>query len=251
MGASVCMATYNGEEYVVRQLQSILDQLSPDDEVIVVDDCSKDGTVAAVKSLNDPRVAVHVNDLNRREVYSFNRAISLARHRFIFLSDQDDIWLPGRVALMTEALQTALLATTNFDWIDQDEHPLQISHDGVLPEDSSRHLKNLADIFVGKTTYFGCAMAFRRELVPLILPIPDYVESHDWWVALAGNLAGSNIHLSDRTFWKRRHGNNATSTTSSRSLASKLRSRAIFARSLLDLQKRRRKLDIPATISAA
>jgi glycosyltransferase involved in cell wall biosynthesis len=251
MGASVCMAAYNGEKYVVRQLQSILDQLSPDDEVIVVDDCSTDGTIEAVKGLNDPRVALHVNDRNRREVYSFSRAISLARHQFIFLSDQDDIWLPGRVALMTEALQTSLLATTNFDWIDQDERPLQISHDGVLPEDSGRYFKNIADIFLGKTTYFGCAMAFRRELIPLILPIPDYVESHDWWVALAGNLAGSNIHLSDKTFWKRRHGKNATSTTSSRSLASKLRSRAIFARSLLDLQKRRRKLDISAATSAA
>lgn len=250
MGASVCMATYNGEEYVVRQLQSILDQLSPDDEVIVVDDCSTDGTIEAVKGLNDPRVALHVNDRNRREVYSFSRAISLARHQFIFLSDQDDIWLPGRVALMTEALQTALLATTNFDWIDQDERPLQISHDGVLPEDSGRYFKNIADIFFGKTTYFGCAMAFRRELIPLILPIPDYVESHDWWVALAGNLAGSNIHLSDKTFWKRRHGKNATSTTSSRSLASKLRSRAIFARSLLDLRRRRRKLDSAATSAA-
>lgn len=73
---------------------------------------------------------------------------------------------------MTEALQTALLATTNFDWIDQDERPLQISHDGVLPEDSGRYFKNIADIFFGKTTYFGCAMAFRRELIPLILPIP-------------------------------------------------------------------------------
>jgi glycosyltransferase involved in cell wall biosynthesis len=245
------MATYNGEKYVVRQLQSILDQLSPDDEVIVVDDCSTDGTREAVKGLNDPRVALHVNDRNRREVYSFSRAISLARRQFIFLSDQDDIWLPGRVALMTEALQTSLLATTNFNWIDQDERPLQISHDGVLPEDSGRYFKNIADIFLGKTTYFGCAMAFRRELIPLILPIPDYVESHDWWVALAGNLAGSNIHLSDKTFWKRRHGKNATSTTSSRSLASKLRSRAIFARSLLDLQKRRRKLDISAATSAA
>src|SRR3954462_814281 len=141
MGTSVCIATYNGEKYVLRQLQSILAQLSPDDEVIVVDDCSTDGTVDVIKGLNDRRVATHINDRNRRAVYSFGRAISLARHRFIFLSDQDDLWLPGRVALMTEALNTALLATSNFDWIDQDEHPLHISHDGVRPEDSNRYFK--------------------------------------------------------------------------------------------------------------
>src|SRR4051794_2867946 len=240
MGVSVCMATYNGEKYVGPQLKSILEQLSTEDEVIVVDDCSTDRTLEAVKSLNDPRVVVHVNDRNRREVYSFGRAISLARHQCIFLSDQDDIWLPGRVALMTEALQGALLATTNFDWMDQDERPLQVSYDGVLPADSSRHFKNIGDIFLGKTVYFGCAMAFRRELVPLIVPIPGYVESHDWWVALAGNLAGSNVHLSDRTFRKRRHDSNATSTTSSRSLARKLRSRVILAQSLLHLWWRSR-----------
>src|SRR3954468_282352 len=137
-GTSVCMATFNGETYVGRQLQSILDQLSADDEVIVVDDCSTDGTIEAIRRLNDPRIAVYVNDRNRREVYSFSRAISLAQHQDIFLSDQDDIWLPGRVALMTEALHGALLVTTNFDWMDQDERWLQVSYDGVLPADSSR-----------------------------------------------------------------------------------------------------------------
>jgi hypothetical protein len=246
-GTSVCMATFNGATYVGRQLESILDQLSDDDEVIVVDDCSTDGTIEAVGCLKDRRITVHVNDRNRGEVYSFSRAISLARHQDIFLSDQDDVWLPGRVAMMRQALQTACLVTTNFEWIDQEERPLQVPYDGVLPQDSSRHLKNIVDIFVGKTNYFGCAMAFRRALVPVIAPIPDYVESHDLWIALAANFIGSNVHLDEKTLRKRRHGNNATSTTSSRSLALKLKARAIFARSLLDLWHRSRRIDIPAT----
>lgn len=240
---SVCMATFNGETYVGRQLESILDQLSADDEVIVVDDCSTDGTIDAVRRLNDPRIAVYVNDRNRREVYSFSRAISLARHQNIFLSDQDDVWLPGRVELMRDALRTASLVTTNFEWIDQQERSLQVAHDGVLPQDSSRHLKNIAGIFIGKTSYFGCAMAFRRTLMPLIVPIPEYVESHDCWIALAANLIGSNVHLAEPTLRKRRHGNNATSTISSRSLGLKLRARAIFARSLLDLWNRSRRIE--------
>src|SRR4051812_32739045 len=121
MGTSVCMAIYNGEKYVSRQLQSIIDQLSDDDEVILIDDCSTDATVEVVKGLNDSRIMLNTNDRNRREVYSFSRAISLARHQNIFLSDQDDIWLPGRVTLMTQVLQTSLLVTSNFDWVDQDE----------------------------------------------------------------------------------------------------------------------------------
>jgi glycosyltransferase involved in cell wall biosynthesis len=248
-GTSVCMATFNGETYVGRQLESILDQLSADDEVIVVDDCSTDGTLEAVRRLNDPRIAIHVNDRNRREVYSFSRAISLARHQNIFLSDQDDVWLPGRVALMRQALRTACLVTTNFEWIDREEGPIEVAYDGVLPQDSSRHLKNIAGLFIGKTSYFGCAMAFRRDLLPLIVPIPDYVESHDCWIALAANLIGSNVHLGERTLRKRRHGNNATSTSSSRSLRLKLRARAIFARSLLDLWNRSGRIDTAAAPS--
>jgi glycosyltransferase involved in cell wall biosynthesis len=246
MAISVCMATYNGQDYVTRQLESILEQLSAGDEIIVVDDCSTDSTVATIRRLGDPRIAVHINDRNRREVYSFSRAIALARNEIVFLSDQDDIWVPGRVALMNDALREAALVTTNFEWMDQDERPLHVAFDGVRSEDSGRHLKNIADIILGKTNYFGCAMAFRRKLTPLIEPIPDYVESHDLWIALAANLIGSNIHLDAKTLRKRRHGSNATSTVSSRSLAKKLMARAIFARSLLDLQTRRRKLDTSA-----
>ncbi|MEA2820889.1 MAG: hypothetical protein QOJ86_2893 [Bradyrhizobium sp.] len=235
MGVSVCMATYNGEKFIARQVRSILEQLAPDDELIVVDDCSSDGTVDAIRRLDDPRIAIHCNDRNRREVYSFSRAISLARHEHIFMSDQDDIWTPGRAAIMQDALGRAALVSTNFEWIDGSERPLPVAIDGVHSRDSRRYLRNIADIFIGKTNYFGCAMALRRDLASLTVPIPDYVESHDLWIALAANLIGSNIHLDEKTLLKRRHDNNTTSTTSSRSLYRKLRSRAVFALSLLHL----------------
>src|SRR4030081_2281643 len=87
MTVSVCMATYQGERYVERQLRSILEQLGASDEVIVVDDCSRDGTVERVESLDDPRIRVFRNETNRREVYSFSRAIEIAKGDVIFLSD--------------------------------------------------------------------------------------------------------------------------------------------------------------------
>ena len=244
MTISVCMATYNGEKYVARQLETILAELSPGDEVVIVDDCSTDGTVRVIQGLNDPRLKLWSNERNRREVYSFGRAIELAKGEVIFLADQDDIWPPGRVELMVQGLRKsgALLVTSNFDWVDENEQPVFIAFDGVHAEASRRHLQNIADIFIGKTNYFGCAMAFRRELVPLITPIPAYVESHDLWIALAANVAGSNLHLDDKTLHKRRHANNATTTVSTRSLYLKLRSRAIFVQSLIDIYRRRHKL---------
>jgi glycosyltransferase involved in cell wall biosynthesis len=238
------MATYQGERYVERQLRSILEQLGANDEVVVVDDCSRDRTVEVIESVNDPRIRLYRNPVNRREVYSFGRAIEIAEGDIVFLSDQDDIWLPGRVRLMIDRLQQsgAALITSNFEWMDADERPLAVSFDGVSSENSARHLKNIADIFMGKTNYFGCAMAFRRELIPLIAPIPSYVESHDLWIALAANQIGSNLHIDDKTLRKRRHDRNTTSTVSGRSLLLKLRSRSIFARSMLDLSMRARQL---------
>ncbi|QXN23786.1 glycosyltransferase [Shewanella putrefaciens] len=56
MKISVCMATYNGEKYILEQLQSILPQLSCDDELIISDDYSTDKTESIVKFINDPRI---------------------------------------------------------------------------------------------------------------------------------------------------------------------------------------------------
>lgn len=244
MKISVCMATYNGDAFVSRQLETILNQLTSDDEVIIVDDCSNDKTVEVIRSFNDSRVTLYSNERNRREIYSFNRAIEQASGDIIFLADQDDVWLPGRVALMSKSLSDsqAWLVTTNFAWITAEEKPLDMNFDGVRSADSQSHFKNIVDVFIGRTNYFGCAMAFRRELLSLIIPIPSYVESHDLWIALAANVIGSNLHLDDETFLKRSHGKNATSTVSSRSLYLRLRARAIFVRSLLDLRNRRRSL---------
>jgi glycosyltransferase involved in cell wall biosynthesis len=231
------MATYQGELYVERQLRSILDQLGVSDEIIIVDDCSRDRTIEQVKGLQDPRIKVFQNDSNRREVYSFGRAIEIAKGDIIFLSDQDDVWLPGRVQLMARELQrsNAALITSNFEWMDESERPLDVTFDGVSATASKRHIKNIIDIFIGRTNYFGCAMAFRRELLPMILPIPSYVESHDVWIALAANQLRSNLHVDDKTLRKRRHGNNATNTVSNRPLFRQLWSRLIFARSMINL----------------
>lgn len=241
MSVSVCMAAYNGEKYIARQLDSILSELGPDDEVIVVDDGSMDETLNVVRAMSDRRISVYANDRNRGEVHSFSRALALATKDYLFLSDQDDVWVPGRVAAMVSALHNsrAAVVTSNFTWMDAKERPIDVEFDGVSETGSRHHLRNIFDIFRGKTNYFGCGMAIRREFVPLIVPIPSWVESHDLWVALASNLAGSNVHLNAATLRKRRHGNNATSTVSTRSLMRKVLSRVIFARSLATLQLRR------------
>jgi glycosyltransferase involved in cell wall biosynthesis len=242
MSISVCIATYNGERHILRQLASILAQLHEGDEVIIVDDCSKDGTIAAINTRDDRRITVHRNEQNCGEVFSFSRAIAMAKNDFVFMSDQDDIWTEGRAALMIRELNEsgACLVTSNFDNMNDDEEPIEIPYEGVAAVNSKKHLQNVVDIFIGKTNYFGCAMAFRRDLIDVITPIPRFVESHDLWVAMAGNLIGANVHMDPSTLRKRKHAKNVTNIVSPRSLYRKLRSRVIFAASLVLLYVRQR-----------
>ena len=73
---SVCIATYNGEKYILEQINSILNQISIDDEIIVVDDCSKDNTVDVIKSIDDTRIKIVINEFNLGVNCSFENALN-------------------------------------------------------------------------------------------------------------------------------------------------------------------------------
>lgn len=109
---SVCVATYNGEKYIEEQLRSILIQLRPDDEVIVSDDGSTDRTCAIVESLADPRIRLlHHNGHDFKQ--NFVHALQHAQGEYIFLSDQDDVWLEGKYERCIKELESVDLVCTN------------------------------------------------------------------------------------------------------------------------------------------
>ena len=122
----------------------------------------------------------------------------------------------------------AILVTSNFSWIDGNYLTITVELDGVCASWSSKYVKNIVDIFVGKTNYFGCAMVFRKELIQTICPIPSFIESHDLWIPMAANIMKANTHIDEETFLKRKHNSNVTSTVSDRPLIKKLYSRLVF-----------------------
>lgn len=238
MNLSVCIATYNGGNYILQQVQSILNELGPRDEIILVDDCSSDGTVIIVKGLNDVRIKIYINNQNRGINYSFERAICLANNDIIFLSDQDDVWLKGRISLMVnKLLETgALLLSSNSEFINKEGKIILYSKDELKEEDSFKYCKNILKIFLGTTPYYGCAMAFQKKLKDIILPMPSFIESHDLWIAMAGNIIRSSIHLDQKTLLRRIHDKNAS--VIKRRLFPKIWSRFIFAISFANLFSR-------------
>lgn len=233
--ASVCMATYNGSQYVAEQLASILAQLGPADEVVIVDDASTDDTVAQVRSLADPRIRLIRADANKGYVRSFEQAVLASRGSVIFLADQDDVWLDGRLDAMLAALQTHAVVASNFDVLGGGERP-RIPR--LRAADSGRHLANLWGILVGYRAYYGCGMAFRREVLRSFVPVPGYLtESHDLWLAILGNRGGSIGHLDRSTLLRRLHDTNAT-PRGWRSLSVILAARVVLLRLMAEAGRR-------------
>jgi len=212
MKVSVCMATYQGEAYVREQLESVLSQLAKDDEVVVSDDCSTDATLAAVDSLDDPRIRVLRGSKNVGYSKNFVRALAASTGDVIFICDQDDVWLPGKVRTMVEALRSHDLVVADVRVVDQDLDVLEASH-------FERHrvktgfLRNFA-----QTRYIGASMAMRRPVLDLSLPLPPSARycAYDYWITLVGEAFFDVGLVRSPQMLYRRHGLNA-STGGSRS----------------------------------
>lgn len=241
MRVSVCMATYRGAEFVTEQIASILGQLGPDDELVVVDDASPDDTVEAVRRIADPRIKLHPRDHNLGYVRTFAEALGRAQGEYRLLSDQDDIWSSDHVELMVDALLRTDVVATNLGTLggpDSIRGPYGQDDWVLRPDDSTRRIGNILGIWAGNRPYYGCAMGLRASALRVALPIPEFMrESHDLWFALYGNLAGSITHLPQRTVLRRFHGDNQT-PDQPRGLRAVLASRLRLVRCTLILASR-------------
>lgn len=220
MKISVCLASYNGEKYIVEQVRSILRQLSEVDELIISDDKSTDYTIDYVQSLNDKRIKIYFNEGERGYTKNFENALRHATGDVIFLSDQDDVWVEGKVIAVLEKLKTADLVVTNAEIVDSQLDQLHPSH-FELNKVKSGFWTNFY-----KTRYIGACMAFKKEILDKVLPFPSNQTlcAHDYWITIIGE-AYYNVALVETTYLKyRRHGENASTGggTSSRSLFRKI-----------------------------
>lgn len=235
MNISVGLATYNGEKYIKQQIFSILPQLNKGDELLVIDDNSIDNTVNIVKEIDSEYIRIIVNKMNLGHVKTFEKLISLCKNEVIFMCDQDDIWVLNKVEIFKKYFKefNAYLISDNSWFIDENGDEIESDLVKVYPEDSGNYSKNILNIYKGKAGYYGCAMAFNQDLKRIILPIPEYIESHDLWIAMAANVIKSNLHINEKTFFRRIHGKN--DSLKKRKLIKKIISRWLFLKSHKEL----------------
>lgn len=234
---SVCMATYNGEKYIAQQIESILSQLSYADELVISDDGSTDSTVDIIHSFNDRRIKFIPNPGPKHGINAnFENALSNASGDILFLSDQDDVWLPGKVEACVAGLNSAAC----------------VVHDTIITDDN---LKILDDSFFRsfncrtgfihnwiRNGYLGCAMAFKRDILKLALPFPPSLPVwQDIWIGSLAQLNGGVKFINHKGIMFRRHNSTSSVTFKKRLPISKMISTRISILYLLFNRQCRKK----------
>lgn len=206
---SVVMASYNGMPFIKEQIQTILKNLNINDELIVSDDHSNDGTLEYLKELEKVEKRVRILDGPQKDIKeNFKNAIISANGEYIFVADQDDIWLDNKVETVLRAFR-------------ENKKAVVIVHDNIVIDsnknviyDSYFKFRNCGKGIVKniyKNTYIGCCMAFKNEIKEKILRMPNNILMHDQWIGIIGELYGQTIFLDDKLMLYRRHGNNNSS----------------------------------------
>lgn len=226
---SVCLASFNGERYIKEQVESIL--LSKDvSELLVSDDGSNDGTLKILNEIarKDNRLKI-LSGPQMGLIKNFEFLIGQAEGKYIFLSDQDDVWMHNKVKVMLDQLESADLVVSDCIVVDKNKATLFDSYFSIRRP----KLGVINNLF--KNSYLGCCMAFRRSITNKILPFPNGIAMHDWWIGVVANASADVLFVKIPLVLYRRHDSNfsATSGPSNSTLIKKVYWRFYLAASLI------------------
>ena len=198
------MATYNGADYIEAQLQGFVDQTRQPDEVMITDDRSSDNTVALIKQFAEHapfKIEVSVNERNLGYAGNFNAALMRTTGDLVFLSDQDDVWFPEKLAhmiVLAEKQPDFMIYMNDAELTDGALNSVGLTKYGQIKS------AGLSD----ENFVMGCCCMIRREFLDCVLPIPQGLKAHDnWLVEIADGLGAKLIDSTVLQFY-RRHGNN-------------------------------------------
>lgn len=205
---SVALCTYNGAKFLREQLASISAQTLPPSEMVICDDGSCDATVAIVKDFasNAPfPVHLHINPFNLSVRGNFSKAVGLCNGDLIALSDQDDVWLPNKLAraekmIHQSAYPAAALYCSRLQYANSSLAPL-----GLSPIPSSIGFQNA----IVENIATGCSVVFGSDIRRRVLQAaPSDMIMHDWWAYLVASAFGQVIYDATPTVLYRQHGDN-------------------------------------------
>jgi glycosyltransferase involved in cell wall biosynthesis len=206
------MAAYKGARFIEGQLASILPQLAPGDEIVIVDDDSPDDTVARAAGVNDPRIRIYLHSKNEGVVATFEDALRSATGDVLILCDDDDLWAPTKIERILAEFEkdpevnvvTSRVALIN-------ERGERLPDAGV-----NRYGRFFPGFWrnVIKNHYQGSAMAIRASLLGQVLPFPHTrLFLHDVWIGTRNEALGGKVaYIDEPLVYYRRHSQNVSHT---------------------------------------
>jgi len=220
----ILLASYQGQEYISQQIESILQQTVQGFNLIIRDDGSKDKTVQLIRSFaaQFPDQIIHVeSDPRARDRASsgasqnFSRLMEQSKGDYIFFSDQDDVWVKDKVEKMLERMEilekqygkeTPLLLHSDLRVVDRYLQPISPSFWRYVSLDPSKDGPNR---LLQQNVVTGCATLINRALLSLATPIPKEAMMHDFWLALTASFFGQIAFYNQSLVLYRQHGNNS------------------------------------------
>ena len=222
----VLLPVYNGAAYLREQIDSILHQTHPSVVLLCRDDGSHDDSPALLEHYArqwPQRIEVMCDSLgNLGDKGSFAHLMGLAQAHplmqgntpaFLAFSDQDDVWLPGKLArcahelavLDNAAPQTPALVHSDLALVSDDGSPMAPSmarYQGLQTRRTSLAAQLLSN------TVTGCTVLMNRAMLSACLPIPTQAIMHDWWVSLVASAWGQRTYIDEPLIQYRQHQGN-------------------------------------------
>lgn len=203
---SLVMATYNGEKFLREQLDSIYHQTMLPDEVIVVDDGSKDRTVQILSEYAIQYGLKYVlNEVNSGINATFEKAISQATGEYICISDQDDVWFPTKIEISVKKLKEI-----------EKSSPACVSSNSTVVDERLRVVHKHKGVFLKECYHSqflygngsqGCTLFFNKKMKEVIIPLSNnYIYDH--YIGILSYFVGERYFIKDSLMFYRCHGRN-------------------------------------------
>jgi glycosyltransferase involved in cell wall biosynthesis len=206
---SVAMTTFNGSKFLNKQLDSILEQTYSVYEIVVCDDGSTDNTIAILKEYSSlTNLIIIQNEFNVGFVKNFERSIANTTGDLIVLADQDDIWYENKIETLVNSIGRNLLIHSDCDLIDNNDSIFLKKFKGEILSHT-----NAID-FLNVNVVTGCTVMFTKELKKLVLPFPENLAYHDWYLGIMAAYQSKIKYLPTSLQGYRQHPNQDTGAVS-------------------------------------
>lgn len=213
----IIMATYNGEKYLVEQIDSIITQTYDNWSLIISDDGSDDSTVEIIRSFEQIDERINLVNVNRQGgiVQNFSKALNYSKSPYVMFSDQDDVWHKDKISIMIQKIaelegkhgnNIPILGFSDLCLVDSSGN---IVHESFYRYNKLNPINNCDPRYLAwRSTVYGCTVIFNKALLKLAMPLPYNVPMHDQWFALLSACCGVVFYESRELIHYRQHSDN-------------------------------------------